>query len=447
MTLLRLTPAIGTHVGMRRRHNEDSIGYRYPDAAHVLQNSGALFVIADGVGGLSAGERASSMTVERLTRYYYDGDGTVPAEQRLAAAVQKTNTDVYKFLNDPGKPAATTLIAMVILQNQLIAVSVGDSQVFLIRNDEIRQLNEVDVLKDGSKEDGALTKAIGYRESIEIETISGTVEPNDILILCSDGLTRYLDNDQLIRLSRLRDPRDSVRRMINDANQKGGADNISVAVVHVGEAIEEQEISKHVQKLVVPVSIDTQPMMTPNVDTKPNTSIPLSRPEPIVPESFPVAENPIPKTNEQRRATGRYQSAPEPQNGRNAIIIAAVAVLVIGAVVFFGALFFLTRGADADVTATSEIVVTESSAPTEELSTEPFDNTIIAVGDRVMVASSLPTLARVGETVGSFVTIPNTPYLIQEIFEDNEGQLWYRLLDEESNQTGWIAARDVTPAQ
>jgi PPM family protein phosphatase len=447
MTLLRLTPAIGTHVGMRRRHNEDSIGYRYPDALHVLQNSGALFVVADGVGGLSAGERASSMTVERLTKYYYDGDGSIPAEERLATAVRKTNNDVYKFLNDPGKPAATTLVAIVILKNQLIAVSVGDSQIFLIRNDEIRQLNEVDVLKDGSDEDGALTKAMGYRESIEIETISGILEPNDTLILCSDGLTRYLDNEQLIRLSRLRDPRDSVRRMINDANQKGGADNISVAIVHVGEAIEEQDIGKHVQKLVVPVSIDTQPMMTPNVDTKPNTNIPLSRPEPVVPDSFPIAENPIPKTDEQRRATGKYKPLPEPQNGRNVIIIAAIAVLVIGAIVFFGALFFLTRDDDADVTGTPEFIVTEAINPTEDLSTETLDNAIIAVGDVVTVESSIPTLVRVGETVGSFVTVPNTPYLIQEIFEDREGQLWYRLLDEESNQTGWIAARDVTPAQ
>ncbi|MDQ7036068.1 MAG: protein phosphatase 2C domain-containing protein [Anaerolineae bacterium] len=276
MTLLRLTPAIGTHVGMRRRHNEDSIGYRYPDAADVLQHSGALFVIADGVGGLSAGERASSLAVERLTKYYYGADSHIMAEERLATAVQKTNNDIYRLLNDPSKPAATTIVAIVVLNNQLLAVSVGDSQIFLIRDGEISQVNEVDVLSDGSEEDGALTKAVGYRETVEVETISGSVKPDDILILCSDGLTRYISNTQLIRLSGLRDPRDSVRRMINEANQKGGADNISVAIVRVGEALAEDDISKYVQKLVVPVSIDTQPMMTPDVDTKPNTNIPLS---------------------------------------------------------------------------------------------------------------------------------------------------------------------------
>lgn len=449
MTLLRLTPAMGTHVGMRRRHNEDSIGYRYPDAADVLQHTGALFVIADGVGGLSAGERASSLAVERLTKYYYGADSRIMAEERLATAVQKTNHDVYQLLNDPGKPAATTLVAIVVLNNQLLAVSVGDSQIFLIRDGEITQINEVDVLSDGSEEDGALTKAVGYHETVEVETISGTVEPNDILILCSDGLTRYLTDIQLIRFSRLRDPRDSVRRMINEANQNGGADNISVAIVHVGEALAENDTSKYVQKLVVPVSIDTQPMMTPNVDTKPNTNIPLSRPELVVPETFPIAENPIPKSTSALHPTSRYPRQRQ-DRGRNLVVMMAVAVLVIGAAVFFGALFFLTQDdGSSSATTTLETIVneTESIVPTEDLSSETLENGIIAVGDRVMVADSIPTLVQIGESVGSFVTVPNTPYLIQEIFEDSEGQLWYRLLDDESAQTGWIAAIDTASAQ
>src|SRR5262245_32750703 len=117
MTLLRLIPAMGTHVGMRRRHNEDYIGYRYPDDIEILQESGALFVVADGVGGLSAGERASSMAVERLIKHYYAADSEIPPDQRLSIAFQQVNHDVYKLLNDPGKPAATTMVAVVILEN------------------------------------------------------------------------------------------------------------------------------------------------------------------------------------------------------------------------------------------------------------------------------------------------------------------------------------------
>jgi hypothetical protein len=197
------------------------------------------------------------------------------------------------------------------------------------------------------------------------------------------------------------------------------------------------------------VSIDTQVMMTPNVDTKPNTNIPLSRPVPDVPESFPVAENPIPKSEVDRRTTGKYVVPVPAKPQRNPLVMVAIAVLVIGALVFFGALFFLTRGDDGDTTATPQAIATatEPTPPTEDLSTETLDNGTITVGDVVTVESSIPTLVRVGESVGSFLTVPNTPYLIQEIFEDSEGQLWYRLLDEESHQTGWIAARDVTSAQ
>jgi len=441
---------MGTHVGMRRRHNEDSIGYRYPDDVEILQESGALFVIADGVGGLSAGERASSMAVERLIKHYYAADNEIPPDQRLAIAFQQVNHDVYKLLNDPGKPAATTMVAVVVLENQLIAASVGDSQIFLIRNDDIQQLNQVDVLRDGSAEDGALTKAIGYREILDVDTISGSLEPDDVLILCSDGLTRYLNNQQLVRLARLRDPRDSVRRMINETNQKGGADNVSVAIIRIGTELEATDVRKHVQKLVVPVAVDSQPVMTPNVDTKPNTSIPLSRPEPVVPETFPVTENlvadPKPQPIKIPRDTDKF--VPPSETGRNYVVLIAVAVLVLGAVLFFSALFFLRQPQDPVPTATIEGIVeeTEQLTPTADLSTATLDDATITVGDAVTVAGSIPTLVRVGESVGSFVTIPDTPYIIQEIFEGSEGQLWYRLLDEESNQTGWIAASDVTPA-
>jgi serine/threonine protein phosphatase PrpC len=451
MTLLRLLPAMGTHVGMRRRHNEDSIGYRYPDDVEILQESGALFVVADGVGGLSAGERASSMAVERLIKHYYAADSEIPPDQRLAIAFQQVNQDVYKLLNDPGKPAATTMVAVVVLENQLIAASVGDSQIFLIRNDDIQQLNQVDVLRDGSAEDGALTKAIGYREILDVDTILGSLEPDDVLILCSDGLTRYLNNQQLVRLARLRDPRDSVRRMINETNQKGGADNVSVAIIRIGTELEATDVRKHVQKLVVPVAVDSQPVMTPNVDTKPNTSIPLSRPEPVLPETFPVTENlvsdPKPQPINIPRQTDRV-TPPPPETGRNYVVLIAIAVLVLGAVLFFGALFFLRQPQDSLPTATIETTVeaTEQLTPTADISATTLTNATITVGDAVTVAGSLPTLVRVGESVGSFVTIPDTPYIIQEIFESSEGQLWYRLLDEESNQTGWIAASDVTPA-
>jgi hypothetical protein len=69
------------------------------------------------------------------------------------------------------------------------------------------------------------------------------------------------------------------------------------------------------------------------------------------------------------------------------------------------------------------------------------------VGDSVSVRDSIVTLVRVGDSVGSFVTVPGTPYQVEEIFEDSEGKLWYRLLDENTNQSGWISAQDLPSSE
>src|SRR6185369_801968 len=111
MTLLRLTPAVATHRGMRRRHNEDAVNYDYPIEPAKLQTYGALFVVADGVGGLSAGDKASTMAVEHLVQRYYAGNAAASAEERLAAAFLEVNNTVFKTLNRKG---ATTMVAVVI---------------------------------------------------------------------------------------------------------------------------------------------------------------------------------------------------------------------------------------------------------------------------------------------------------------------------------------------
>lgn len=340
MTLLRLIPAMATHRGMRRQHNEDAIGYDYPSDTGVLQSHGALFIVADGVGGLSVGDKASQLTVKQLLKRYYDSEDSTDIEEKLIETIQDVNTDVYTALNGKG---ATTLVATVLINEQLIVASAGDSQVFRIDTDSATQLNKEDVLHSDDADNGALTKAIGYRETIDIETVSITVQAGDRILLCSDGLTRYLNDSDLVQLSNLRDPRDGVRQMINQANHAGGADNVSALLIHIGEAIEPEEVAKHIQRTQVRVAVDTQPMMMQDVPSKPTTQIPLSRPETVIDESLlgtpelpQHLKKPVETVNTPVKDKLVTQEATQPSsnNGIMVIIIVAVVVLVIGAVIF-----------------------------------------------------------------------------------------------------------------
>lgn len=450
MTLLRLIPASATHRGMRRKHNEDAIGYRYPSDIETLRSYGALFIVADGVGGLSAGDEASQMTVEKLIEYYYASDVSLSVEQRLAEAIQDVNTDVFTALRREG---ATTLVTVVIIEDRLIAASAGDSQIFRIADGTITQINEEDVLHSGDADDGALTKAVGYRENIEIETISGTIKPADRILLCSDGLTRYLKHPQIRQLAGSRDSRDSVRRMINQANTAGGADNISVTLINIGEAINDDDIAAHIKNISVRVAVDDLPMMMQDVPSKPTTQIPLSRPVTSIDESLletpelpeHIKQNAVQTTKKVSPAVSQVQQSTQ-SNTMIMIIIAAVAILAIGAVILGIALASPgDNGNSGDVTpeVTSESATIEN-IPSATVSGADIEiSTEIQIDDIIVLDESVLTQFNIGSDVASFLATAGVTYQINNITQDSEGQLWYLLLEDETNQTGWVAESNM----
>lgn len=428
MTILQLIPAVATHRGMRRRHNEDAVGYDYPSNIDVLKSYGSLFMVADGVGGLSAGDKASQMTVEQLKKHYYRSDVSQSIEQGLVNAIQQVNRDVFLEFNSKG---ATTLVAVVIVGDQMISASVGDSQIFKITDNSITQLNEEDVLHSDDADNGALTKAIGYREDLDLTVFRHTLQLNQKILLCSDGLTRYLDTQQLSKLAQMRDPRDAVRRMINAANNAGGADNVSALLVNIGDTMPEEDLAEHLGRISVRVAVDTDPMMMQDVPSKPHTQIPLSRPETIIDEDLlNQAEALTPLIEERIVSTPAKQTAPKPNN--NIIIIAvAIAILVVGAVIFGFALTSLGNNSNP-----------QQSAPTSQDNIIP-DAAQIQVGDVILLETVILTKNTIGSDIGSFLTSPNTSYFIETITEDSTGQLWYLLLEETTEQTGWLVESDL----
>ncbi|MEM9951283.1 MAG: protein phosphatase 2C domain-containing protein [Chloroflexota bacterium] len=437
MTTLRLTPAATTHRGMRRRNNEDAIGYEYPSDVEILKSHGALFVVADGVGGLSAGDEASQRTVAELIKIYYETDEAQSIEERLTDAVELVNTTIFQMMNQSG---ATTLIACVIHSDQLIVVSVGDSQAFHIYNGAIAQINDEDVVQSDGEDNGALTKAIGYREVITVEPIRLTIEPSTQILLCSDGLTRYLDGEQLIRLAKLRDPRDSVRRMVNQANAAGGADNISVILINVGDPIETADIATHIANISVRVAVDTDPLMMQDVPSKPTTQIPMARPVSSIDED--LLENVTPK---QKPVTGRIEQVTPPQKESNnntlvILIIIGIAFLLIGGVIF--GIAFASWNNNSSVSPAVDFQDSDASIgtiETDNISTQGLqENTIILLENTVMTKNG------VDSDVDAFLALIDTPYLIQTITQNSEGHTWYRLVDNNTNQTGWLS-EDTLP--
>lgn len=435
MKLLRLRPAMGTHRGMRRKLNEDAVGLHYPASAQTMQQYGALLVVADGVGGLTAGDRASQMAVEQFIAHYYKSDIQASIAEHLLHTTQRVNNAI---LNGLQKQAATTLVAAVIHGSELSAVSLGDSLLFHLHQGQIEQLNEVDVLDDDSSDAGALTKVIGYRELPELPVLHRSLSPGDQVLLCTDGLTRYVEDALLVRYAALRDPRDGVRRMITEANTNGGADNISAVLVHIGDVIPAEEHAAHVQDTAVRVSITSEPLMKADVPSKPTTQIPTAAPEPVG-SSAPATPAPFP----------RVMVPPTPQRSQaparsNRLLWMGAGVLLMGALVIGGGILLLSQPGDSGA---APLTPNPSSPAEGTASDAPSTTEGLRVGDIVVLSESVLTLAQVGGEVGSFVAAPQSPYRIDERFEDSEGQVWYRLLEESTEQTGWVTESELPAYQ
>lgn len=428
MTLLRLTPAVATHRGMRRRLNEDAVGYEYPNDGSLLLSHGALFMVADGVGGLSSGDKASQMAIENLSKHYYRSDVSKGIAEGLSRAIQQANTDVFLEFDRQG---ATTLVAVVIHGNQMFSASVGDSQIFSIINESITQLNDEDIMRSNDIEYGALTKAIGYRETLKLTVSQHSLQTNQKILLCSDGLTRYIDTQQLASLAQMRDPRDAVRRMINVANTAGGADNVSALLVHVGETMPIEDLKQHLDSISIRVAVDTDPMIMQDVPSKPQTQIPLSRPETIIDEILLGEPELQVSVSKDEKISQASPNIPAEANKTIVIIITAIAILLLGAVIFGFALASL--GNDTNST----------SSEATDSTTLPVDTSLIEVGDVILIENVILTKNNIGSDVGAFLTSLNTPYLVENVTTDSTGQLWYLLLEQDTQQTGWLAESEL----
>jgi serine/threonine protein phosphatase PrpC len=246
-----------TDIGRRRRINEDAL---FRDDAR------GFYVVADGVGGHNKGEIASREAVEQLRMWVYgadrdlnrlvgriqggDDEGVWEIRRFLESGVKSACYMVYGMAElDPEKKGmSTTLSALLIRANLAFAVHVGDSRVYRVRGTNVLQMTEDHTLinykvkhgmmtkAEGEKAAGknVITRAVGHKDYVQVDTVDIDVAAGDRFLLCSDGLHGYFaGNSEVAELCSDGSLEECAEAAIGMANQRGGKDNITAVVIEV----------------------------------------------------------------------------------------------------------------------------------------------------------------------------------------------------------------------
>jgi protein phosphatase len=241
-----------TDLGRKRTSNED---------AYFLDNNLGLYVVADGMGGHAAGEVASQETVETvygMVRRQYSGlkpliDPVDPNDARAAcrvmeSAVQAATYMVFSMAEmDREKTGmGTTISALLVLGDFAVTAQVGDSRIYRVNADQTEQLTEDHTLiawqlKQGlitpqearkSPHRNVITRAVGNREYVQVDTGLIPLKAGDKFLLCSDGLHGYLHQDDIAPIASL-GAEAATKRFIDLANERGGKDNITAIILEI----------------------------------------------------------------------------------------------------------------------------------------------------------------------------------------------------------------------
>ena len=251
---MRITSGGVTDMGRVRTNNEDC--YKIVEPLH-------LFVLSDGMGGEAHGEIASAMAVETVVNHCLDIESNPAARvigrvdpnwsdrtRRLSTAVHLANKNIFKSAEeDPDRHGmGATLTAAWIDGAQLSIAHVGDSRAYLLRSGSLLQLTRDHSLvaeqvrrgiltaaeADESEMQSVLLRALGAQAEIEVDAEEHTLFPRDVLLLCSDGLTRMVTEPEIAGMLQAEtDPTRASEKLVALANESGGPDNISVVAVRL----------------------------------------------------------------------------------------------------------------------------------------------------------------------------------------------------------------------
>lgn len=233
-----------TDRGRVRTDNQDAY------FAGKITDDAVFAVVCDGMGGANAGNVASELAVRHISEYvirsYRDGMNMTDTEKTLKNAIVSANISLYdKAVNNAELAGmGTTTVAAFVKDGAAVIAHVGDSRIYLV-NEEIKQLTRdhsvVQSLIESGKitpEDAkvhprknVITRALGAEENVAVDSDCLNLSNGDTLLLCSDGLTNFLDDKDILTVFQNNDISAVAERLVEEANKNGGGDNITVVTV------------------------------------------------------------------------------------------------------------------------------------------------------------------------------------------------------------------------
>ena len=226
-----------THVGLRRKVNEDSI---------LDRTDRGLWAVADGMGGHEAGDVASAMVTDALRQLpiVYGLDQTVDF---AIDAIQNVNRELIAMAGseDRTRTIGTTIVGLAVADGQFRCFWAGDSRAYRVRDGQIRRLSrdhslvqdlvDAGMLKseDAERHENAniITRAVGVAEDLKVDSSTGEAAPGDLFLLGSDGLTRLVDDDELLEQLSAAPPDRAADSLIELVLERGAPDNVSLVLV------------------------------------------------------------------------------------------------------------------------------------------------------------------------------------------------------------------------
>jgi PPM family protein phosphatase len=240
-----------TDTGRQRNANEDALFARSP-----------LFAVADGMGGAQAGEVASKLATDALDKA---GPESGAPESYLRGLVEDANEKIHDFAQRDAARSGmgTTLTAALVGDDEISFAHVGDSRAYLYRNGELVRLTHDHSLVEELRRQGRLTeaqaeehpqrsiitRALGPEPDVDVDTHTRPARAGDVYLLCSDGLTTMIPEQRIAAiLAGAPDLDTAVARLVSEANEKGGRDNITVVAFRLGE---EEEVPAEAETTLV----------------------------------------------------------------------------------------------------------------------------------------------------------------------------------------------------
>lgn len=235
--------ALACDIGRKRKNNEDYVLACEPQMPVLRDDKGHLYIVADGIGGGAGGEIASRFAALAVAYHYYQAPA--PPLRSLHIAVARANDSLRQYAQTHSRLATmgTTIVCAVVRDERLYVAHVGDSRAYLLRDGHLRPLTEDHNLAAQLAREGIISKqqarqhpqrhlllrSLGAESNVWADSAEMALQPHDGIILCSDGLTRHVEEAEIGAIcAGSPEPQQAVQALIALANERGGLDNIAI---------------------------------------------------------------------------------------------------------------------------------------------------------------------------------------------------------------------------